>query len=71
MMRCFKLGKKESDIMTKSNTSNIGMRMDSNLKTAADKLHEELGRKINLVADRKSTRLNSSHPPESRMPSSA
>ena len=42
MMRCFKLGKKESDIMTKSNTSNIGMRMDSNLKTAADKLHEEL-----------------------------
>ena len=50
MMRCFKLGKKESDIMTKSNTSNIGMRMDSNLKTAADKLHEELGRKINLVA---------------------
>ena len=36
--------------MTKSNTSNIGMRMDSNLKTAADKLYEELGRKINLVA---------------------
>ena len=26
---------------------------------------------IRLVRDRKSTRLNSSHPPESRMPSSA
>ena len=25
----------------------------------------------NFTADRKSTRLNSSHPPESRMPSSA
>ena len=27
--------------------------------------------KIFLIKDRKSTRLNSSHPPESRMPSSA
>ena len=48
-MRCFKLGKKESDIMTKSNTSNIGMRMDSNLKAAAEKLYEELGMNLSTA----------------------
>lgn len=29
--------------MTKSNTSNISIRMDSNLKAAAEELYEELG----------------------------
>ena len=34
-------------------------------------LAQRLGAEIVMTQDRKSTRLNSSHPPESRMPSSA
>ena len=34
----YNISKKESDIMAKSNTSNISIRMDSNLKAAAEEL---------------------------------
>ena len=40
---------KESDIMAKSNTSNISIRMDSNLKAAAEELYEELGMNLSTA----------------------
>ena len=40
------------------------------VKAESDELYEELMRK-HFYGDRKSTRLNSSHPTTSRMPSSA
>ena len=44
---------------------------DEFVKGAAEGIHTVLKILPTLVGDRKSTRLNSSHPPESRMPSSA
>ena len=44
--------------------------MDNNAKSK-EEIQEELNRMIELKKDRKSTRLNSSHIEESRMPSSA
>lgn len=38
-----------SDIMTKSTTSNISIRMDSNLKAAAEALYEELGMNLSTA----------------------
>ena len=35
--------------MAKSNTSNISIRMDSNLKAAAEKLYEELGMNLSTA----------------------
>ena len=59
-------------------TTNISIRMDSDLKSQADALFSELGMNLSTAfnifvrqSDRKSTRLNSSHNRESRMPSSA
>ena len=37
------INSERSDIMAKSTTSNISIRMDSNLKAAAEALYEELG----------------------------
>ena len=39
----YNISEKERDIMAKSNTSNISIRMDSNLKAAAEELYEVLG----------------------------
>ena len=38
-----------SDIMAKSTTSNISIRMDSNLKAAAEALYEELGMNLSTA----------------------
>ena len=38
-----------SDIMVKSTTSNISIRMDSNLKAAAEALYEELGMNLSTA----------------------
>lgn len=40
---------KRSDIMAKSTTSNISIRMDSNLKAAAEALYEELGMNLSTA----------------------
>lgn len=45
----YNTSKKESDIMAKSNTSNISIRMDSNLKAAAEELYEELGMNLSTA----------------------
>ncbi len=45
----YNIRKKESDIMAKSNTSNISIRMDSNLKAAAEELYEELGMNLSTA----------------------
>lgn len=45
----YNISGKESDIMAKSNTSNISIRMDSNLKAAAEELYEELGMNISTA----------------------
>lgn len=37
----YNINKKGRDSMGKSNTSNIGIHMDSNLKVAAEELYEE------------------------------
>ena len=43
------ISEKERDIMAKSNTSNISIRMDSNLKAAAEELYEELGMNLSTA----------------------
>ena len=45
----YNISEKERDIMAKSNTSNISIRMDSNLKAAAEKLYEELGMNLSTA----------------------
>ena len=45
----YDISEKESDIMAKSNTSNISIRMDSNLKAAAEELYEELGMNLSTA----------------------
>ena len=45
----YNTSEKESDIMAKSNTSNISIRMDSNLKAAAEELYEELGMNLSTA----------------------
>lgn len=45
----YNISEKESDIMAKSNTSNISIRMDSNLKAAAEELYEELGMNLSTA----------------------
>lgn len=40
MQMTYNISEKERDIMAKSNTSNISIRMDSNLKAAAEELYE-------------------------------
>ena len=45
----YNISKKEGDIMAKSNTSNISIRMDSNLKAAAEELYEELGMNLSTA----------------------
>ena len=41
--------KERRDIMAKSNTSNISIRMDSDLKAAAEALYEELGMNLSTA----------------------
>ena len=45
----YNISEKERDIMAKSNTSNISIRMDSNLKAAAEELYEELGMNLSTA----------------------
>lgn len=45
----YNTSEKESDIMAKSNTSNISIRMDSKLKAAAEELYEELGMNLSTA----------------------
>ena len=45
----YNISENERDIMAKSNTSNISIRMDSNLKAAAEELYEELGMNLSTA----------------------
>ena len=45
----YNISEKERDIMAKSNTCNISIRMDSNLKAAAEELYEELGMNLSTA----------------------
>ena len=45
----YNISEKERDIMAKSNTSNISIRMDSHLKAAAEELYEELGMNLSTA----------------------
>ena len=49
MQMTYNISEKERDIMAKSNTSNISIRMDSNLKAAAEELYEELGMNLSTA----------------------
>ena len=49
MQTAYNMSEKERDIMAKSNTSNISIRMDSNLKAAAEELYEELGMNLSTA----------------------